>query len=125
MKIAIAQLNSSDDINQNLDQLSELITKASEQKPEIIFFPENSLFFRLSQDEKVVHVKMNGPEISALKSLSAKYQMAIHFTSAVEEDGHVFNASVLVKTDRSASVVYKKLHLFDIALQGQKPIRES
>jgi predicted amidohydrolase len=125
MKIAVAQLNSADDINENLKQVRDLITKASEQKPEIIFFPENSLFFRLGQDEKVLPVVPDGAEVKELQSLSDSLKIAIHFTSAVLSDGHVFNASVLVVPGSSPRLVYRKLHLFDIELEGQKPIRES
>jgi predicted amidohydrolase len=125
MKIAVTQLNSSDDIQKNLQQISRLVTEASVQKPDIIFFPENTLFFRLRQDEKVVPVKMNGPEIAHLSALSEKHNTCLHFTSAIEEGGHVYNASVLIKPKEAPLLAYKKLHLFDIELHGQKPIRES
>jgi predicted amidohydrolase len=125
MKIAVAQLNSSDDINQNLMQMSAMIQGAAAEKPDIIFFPENSLFFRLKQDEKVQPVRLTGPEIIQLQLLSNKTNVAIHFTSAIEDDETVFNASVLIRPGQDAEIVYKKMHLFDIALHGQKPIRES
>lgn len=125
MKIAVAQLNSSDDINQNLKQMLELIQAAAAEKPEIIFFPENSLFFRLHQDEPVKPVSLIGPEMIQLVLLSNQTKMAIHFTSPVEDEGDVYNASVLIRPGIGPQVVYRKMHLFDIALQGQRPIRES
>lgn len=125
MKIAVAQLNSSDDINENLKQMSALVQAAAAEKPEIIFFPENSLFFRLKQDEGVVPVRLTGPEIIQLELLSNQTKISIHFTSAIEDDGDVYNASILVMPGAGAKVIYRKMHLFDIALHGQTPIRES
>jgi len=125
MKIAVAQLNSSDDINENLKKMADLITEAAAQKPQIIFFPENALFFRLGQDEKVKPVSLTGSEVAELQNLSDRHQMAIHFTSAIQVGEETFNASVLIQPGEKARLVYKKMHLVDISLQGQKPIRES
>lgn len=125
MKIAVAQLNSTDDIKENLKQMSAIVAEAAVEKAAAIFFPENSLFFRLSQEEKVLPVCLQGPEILELQNLCNKHQLAIHFTSAVQDQGHVYNASVLLEPGCAAQLVYKKMHLFDIELQGQKPIRES
>ena len=125
MKIGIAQLNSNDSVQENLSQIKKIITAAAIEKPEIIFFPENSLFFRLKQDNAMLGLNLDGKEIQELKSHCAENQLAIHLTTAIEENGAVYNASVLIEKNQKATLVYKKMHLFDIALQGQKPIRES
>ncbi len=125
MKIGIAQLNSNDNIQDNFNQIKSIILKAQAEKPKIIIFPENALFFRIDQYSKVQSVSLNDNCITDLKNVCAQAQISIHFTTAIEENGKVYNASVLIDTNHNATVVYKKIHLFDIDLAGQAPIRES
>lgn len=125
MKIGIAQLNSNDNIPENFIQIKKIILEAQLEKPEVIFFPENSLFFRVDQGAQVQAVSLEDKIISDLKELCADTGIAIHFTTAVRDSAGVFNASVFIDKNRSAKIVYKKIHLFDIALTGQKPMRES
>lgn len=125
MKIGVAQLNSNDDTQQNFEQIKELVLKAQLENPEIIFFPENSLYFRINPDSDVKPISLDDQIISDLKDLCVKTNIALHFTTAVVENNKVFNASVLIDTKTSAKIIYKKIHLFDIELEGQKPIKES
>ncbi|MGZ3690509.1 MAG: carbon-nitrogen hydrolase family protein [Pseudobdellovibrio sp.] len=125
MKIGVVQLTSTDDINENLKKIKHVIESSQIEKPEILFFPENSLFFRIKSTESVKALKLASPEIAELKKLSERYKTAFHLTTAIEDDGHVFNASILIDGANEVQILYRKLHLFDIALQGQKPIRES
>ncbi len=62
MKIAIAQLNSVNHIHKNLYEIERLLSECFElpleKRPEIIFFPENSLFFRIDEDEKIQAISL-------------------------------------------------------------------
>lgn len=40
-------------------------------------------------------------------------------------EGKNWNASVFIEPGRRSKIIYKKIHLFDISLENQKPIRES
>lgn len=131
MKIALAQLNSNDNIDHNVKMITKLVEEAAAtEQPKIIFFPENSLFFRLSSNAEVKALTLQDSAIEKLCELSSKTQIALHLTTAlrddsIEEGQNVFNASFLIKPNQAPVVLYKKVHLFDIALKDQKPIRES
>ncbi len=125
MKIGIAQLNSNDNIQENFNQIKKLILDAQSENPDVIFFPENSLYFRIDTSSAVQAINLNDQVISDLKDLCAQTQTAIHLTTAISEAGKIFNASVWIDTKHNASVVYKKIHLFDIDLHGEKAVRES
>lgn len=125
VKIGIAQLNSTDNLQQNLLQIKNLVLDVKAEKPDLIVFPENALYFRIDQSEKVEAIGLDHEIMTELKEVCAATGIKIHFTTAVLEDGRVFNASVLIDSERNARVVYKKIHLFDIELSGQEPIRES
>ncbi len=125
MKIGVVQLTSTDDTAENLKKIKNIIINSQAEKPEILFFPENSLYFRIKSNETVKPLKISSPEVLELQALSIEYDVALHLTTAMEDAGEVFNASVLIDRKNPPQILYRKLHLFDIALHGQKPIRES
>ena len=125
MKVGIAQLNSNDSVTDNFEQIKSIIESSKSEKPAIIFFPENSLFFRIDASTPVQAIKLSDPIILKLAELAKAGQVALHLTTAVNEGGKIFNASIMIGVTGEIQVVYRKMHLFDIALWGQKPIRES
>lgn len=129
MKITLCQLNSSDNISKNLEQMvllveSHLATQA-QSKSRLFIFPENSLYFRVIEGEPLQSVSLDSVEIQKLQKLSDTRKIDLHFTTPIADGGKVWNASVLVSPNEPAKIIYKKIHLFDIQLEGQKPIRES
>lgn len=125
MKIALAQLNSNDEISVNLASIQTAIEQAASEKAEIVFFPENALFFRISNTDKVKPIKVDGAEVSSLSEMCKRKSIAVHLTTAIEDAGAVYNASIFIDKNGVAKKLYNKIHLFDIALVGQAPIRES
>lgn len=129
MRVALAQMTSVNNIDYNFQQIEKIILecdkKSAEIKPQIIFFPENSLFFRIDEGEKIQPLSITDLTFQKLKRLSEATSIYLHLTTAILDSGKVWNASVLVSPVDEPRIVYKKVHLFDIALEGQKPIRES
>jgi predicted amidohydrolase len=128
IKIALAQLNSNDDIPNNLKIIEKLIDEAASQskKPDLILFPENSLFFRISVDEKVQALPLNSPVWIELQEKVEQTGISLHLTTAIlDRDQKVYNASVLLQPNEDLKITYRKIHLFNITLTGQKSIRES
>lgn len=125
MKIGIAQLNSSDDTLANFEQIKKIILDSKSENPEIIFFPENSLFFRIGAEKAIEAISLQDQVVVDLCDLCRQQNVSIHLTTAVKEDGRIYNATILIDKSGNASIVYRKIHLFDIELQDQKPIRES
>jgi len=125
MKIGIAQLNSNDSIQENFSQIKQIILEAQQEKPEAIFFPENSLFMRIDSNSDVKAVGIDDKMIAELKEICLKTQICIHLTTPVLTEGKVYNASIWIDSQNNAKIVYKKIHLFDIELAGQKPMKES
>ncbi len=125
MKIALAQLNSNNHIDHNLRLIMQLVESAVGESPAIIFFPENSLFFRLSSTAQVEALKIDGEVFNKLSALATQTGIALHLTTAIEDQGKIYNASVLIRPKEKPVILYRKIHLFDIALKDQKPIKES
>lgn len=125
MKIGLAQLNSNDDIENNFNQISEIVKNAESERPEIIFFPENSLFMRIDPADGVESLEIDHKIFKDLQKISDRSKISLHLTTPIKDNGKVYNATVLIQPSLAIRIVYRKIHLFDIELNGQKPIRES
>lgn len=129
MKIALAQLTSIDGIEYNTKEIVRLTQEAFVQseslRPQIIFFPENSLYFRIRVDEKLPQISLDAGEIQVLENLSHDTQIHLHLTSNILDQGKNWNATILIAPGKKAKIIYRKIHLFDITLNGDKSIRES
>ncbi|AZZ35892.1 carbon-nitrogen hydrolase family protein [Bdellovibrio sp. qaytius] len=133
MKITLLQLNSSDDISKNLERIVALVEShlaaqtqnPTQKKTRLFILPENSLYFRIIEGEPLKALTLDSAEIQQLQRLADLHKIDLHFTTAISDGGKVWNASVLVSPGEPAKIIYKKIHLFDIQLEGQKAIRES
>jgi nitrilase len=129
LNIALAQVTSTDRIEANLRQIMDMVRAASQQsetiRPRVIFFPENSLYFRIKSDEKLPQIFLESPEFKTLEALSEETNIYLHLTSTIFDDGKNWNASVLISPGLKSKIIYRKIHLFDITLTGDKSIRES
>lgn len=129
MKISLLQMTSVDDVEQNLNQIINLIEqqliRQGLDKAKLFVLPENSLYLRVTDADPVQMQTLNSAPIKKLQEFAQKHQIHIHLTAGITHHQKNWNASVLIHPEGSPEVVYKKIHLFDIQLQGQKPMKES
>lgn len=124
--VAVAQMNSIDRIEYNLTQMQDLISQAHTQKVQLVCFPENCLYLRLVEGEKIKPILADHPALIKLAEMAKQLQISLHLGSLPLGVGNqLFNHSVLIDSLGKIRPTYQKIHLFDIALEGQKPIRES
>lgn len=126
LRIAICQMTSVDEAEVNFVQIQKLLESAQQQgAAEIAFFPENCLYMRLKEGEKIEGFLLTDPIFERLQKLSEKYQIQLHLGSIpLRIRGQLFNSSVLISS-KEVRPTYQKMHLFDIDLVGEKPVRES
>lgn len=125
IKIGLAQLNSNDDVNRNVDQIINLLESVS-IGVDIVFFPENSLFFRIDEKDSVNYFTLDSIEFKKIAAVSALKKVFVHLGSVpLMDQGVPSNASILITPDQKIIPSYKKIHLFDIQLNQEKAIRES
>lgn len=125
--VAVMQMTSVDDVDTNLKQMESLIQEAlRNDQVKFICFPENCLFFRVVEGEKIPGFSLSHPAFAVLSELAKKYNVYLHLGSVpLTLEGHLYNSSVLITPAGELRPTYQKVHLFDIHLEGQKPIRES
>lgn len=129
MKITLVQLNSNDDIAQNVKAIKDIILqhiKLQNVKDQRLFIlPENSLFFRVKEGDSLKPLSLNSSPVLELWEFCQENKVKLHFTTAIQTSTGVVNGSVLLEANHEPRLLYSKVHLFDIHLQGQAPIKES
>jgi predicted amidohydrolase len=127
MRVAVCQMRSGDDVSANLAAAQALVGEAADGGADIAVLPE--FFAYLGPGSRIPHVaeSLPGGTASAMLSrLARERQMWILGGSIQERDGdRIFNTAPLF--DRTGELVarYRKIHLFDVDLEGQPPFRES
>ena len=126
LKIAVATLNSTDCMKQNVNTISDLIVQGKKLGAEIIFFPENALFLRIRDEDLIPFLTHESEELNKLSQIAKKNDITVNIGSvAMEIEGKRFNSNVMITSDGKLIVAYRKIHLFDIQLKGDMAIRES
>ncbi len=134
MKAVIVQLNSSEVIDENINQIKKIITEFLNQQslnqhshevPVLFVLPENSLYMRASDKAVVKAIAIDSSEMKLVQAFCDEKKIYIHLTTALKDQNKIWNASVLLKPDQPPQITYKKIHLFDIQLYGEKPVCES
>lgn len=127
MRVALCQMNSGDDPEANRKQAGELLDEAGEAGADLVALPEVWTYLGSASRHREVAEPVPGPTSDWLAEQARRSGMWVHGGSLLEsgEDGAVFNTSLLF--DRSGELVarYRKIHLFDVQLPGQPPIKES
>ncbi len=125
--VAVTQMISIDDVDSNLHQMEDLIDQAFKKgQPRIICFPENCIYMRLIEGQKIAGFSLNDSLFTRLAKKALSYQVYLHLGSvALKDEGNIYNSSILITPQGHIQPTYRKIHLFDIQLEGQKPVRES
>ncbi|WP_422061947.1 carbon-nitrogen hydrolase family protein [Sphingopyxis sp.] len=125
MKIAVAQLNSSDSIDANLALLAENCGVASRGGAAMLFAPEYSLC--VSGDPRTLVKARNHELLSALSSMALTNGLWLHAGSVQTEmpDGRCANRSLIFAPDGELAAHYDKIHLFEAALDDGESWREA
>ena len=127
MKVALCQMNSGDDVSANRKQAGELLDEAADGGADLAALPEVWTYMGPARRHREVAEPVPGPTSEWLAETAQRRSMWILGGSILEAggDGTVFNTSLLF--DRNGELVarYRKIHLFDVDLPGQPPIRES
>jgi len=125
MRVAAIQTTSVPDCERNLSEAGGLVREAAEAGAELVVLPEyfsvagNPTFLRRHAE------RLDGPTITWASELAR--ECAIHLVAgSVPErtdgtdgpEGRLFNTSCLIEPGGTVTAVYRKVHLFDVGLEG-------
>jgi predicted amidohydrolase len=114
-------------VRKNLQQIESLIGEVAEDSGVRLFcFPENCLYMRVKEGEAIPPFTLQDPVFTDLAAIARHRKAYLHLGSVPLQMGDFFyNSSVIISDEGKIETSYQKVHLFDIQLTGQKPIRES
>lgn len=127
IRIGLAQLNSGDSKDDNLNGAEKAIRVLADQGAELIVLPEHSDFIG-ADDQKRDQAESidNSRYLGAIRSLAVELQCHIHIGSFLEKDAEqIYNCGVVFNPDGELLARYRKMHLFDVEIPGGKKYLES
>lgn len=127
-KVYLLQLQSIDSISENKEKILQMLRDIPQQDmAALVCLPENALYMRLKEGEKISGMDISDPALVEIEKLAKQKNLLVHVGSIplkLPQQSRLGNCSVILNSEKN-STQYQKIHLFDIELEGQKPIRES
>ena len=126
MRVAVCQMRSDDDVERNLALAERLLTEAADSGAEFAALPEYLDYMGPASMRGEVASAVPGPVTDRLGSIARERSMWVLAGGVLEAVGdRVHDTSVLLDPDGEVAATYRKIHLFDVDLPDQPPIRES
>jgi predicted amidohydrolase len=126
--VAAVQMRSTGDRKRNLEQAEAFAAEAAASGADVIAFPENVAALRPEGEAKPPAEKLDGKTANRFAAMAERHRtfvLAGTIALAVPRGKKRMNASILFAPDGSIAAVYRKMHLFDVAIPGRAEFQES
>jgi nitrilase len=127
---AVVQMTSGAEPGANLARAVALVAEAARRGAELAVLPEN--FALLADHERAKFtvaetIPGDGPILTAMREAAARHRIALVLGGMPErsDDAHVHNTCVYLDPAGEIGAVYRKIHLFDVAIPDGADYRES
>ncbi len=131
MKVALIQLNSSDDPARNLPQTQSLIAQAAGDGAQLVMTPEvtNCVSANRDHQRRVLRHEHEDKTLAALRAQAGDLGIWLLIGSLAlktdDPDGRFANRSFLISPAGEILARYDKIHMFDVAVSATETYRES
>jgi predicted amidohydrolase len=129
LKVGLLQMSSGEDVSKNLQFIKKNFETLRERhRPDLVITPENSLFMRIRKTSAITGFEFGDDTFTALQRMVDEGKTRLILGSLpLKTPGSslVRNAMVLLEPSKEPQVLYEKIHLFDVDVEGQPPVRES
>ncbi len=127
VRVALCQVNSTDDVAANEAAVFALLEEAADGGADLAALPEVWPCQGSAAQMRAVAEPVPGQRTDRLCELARRHRMLVHGGSVLEiSDGQrIFNTSVLIDRDGELIATYRKIHLFDADPPGAVSSRES
>lgn len=116
-KVAVLQMCSGPDVQANLAQALELITRAADAGAQLALLPENALYLRVDEDDVAPLLFPDSTEFEALKRAANDKGLWLIVGSLTEDSGdraRPYNTCVVLDPLGTVRATYRKIHLFSL-----------
>jgi predicted amidohydrolase len=121
MRVAALQLNSNADKARNLEMAERLVREAAADGAELVALPEKWNLLAPGPEQLAGAEPLDGPTLEATRGWARELGIAILAGSIPERSDDPergFNTSVLISPEGEDLGVYRKIHLFDVDVEG-------
>jgi deaminated glutathione amidase len=127
MRVAVCQMNAGGgDVRENVATATRLLDEAGASGADLAALPELWPLYDTHAAMREIAAPVPGPLTDPVAEVARDRSMWIVGGSVPEAaDDHVFNTSCLFDPTGEIVATYRKIHLFDVELPDQPPLRES
>lgn len=127
MLVSAIQLNSGQDKEENVRKAIHYIEKAAGQGAKLIVLPEYMNYISSKPAALKYAETIPGPTTNLLMKKAKELDVFIHCGSMLEyfNDEKAYNTSVLINNQGEIEAKYRKIHLFDLDVEGVVTYKES
>ena len=121
------QMRSTEDRKHNLDVADTLAARAAALGADVIAFPENVAELRRAGARPRAE-SASGPTATHFSAMAVRHRafvLAGTIALSGKRVGKPHNASILFDPDGAIAAIYRKMHLFDVAIPGRAEFQES
>lgn len=121
MRAAAVQLNSTEDIDRNREVADRLVRDAAARGAELVILPEKWNVLGSAEAMQAAAEPLDGPAVSWARAIARELGIDLVAGSIVERlEGAEKTANTSVHVDAEGAVrgVYRKLHMFDVEVDG-------
>ena len=121
MRAAAIQLNSQEDKDRNLEVAERLVRAAAADGADLICLPEKWSVLGSAEALRAGAEPLDGPTLTAARAWAR--ELGLHLVAGsvaeqVEGQKQLHNTSVLIGPDGEDRAVYRKIHMFDVEVEG-------
>ncbi len=130
LRLAAVQMNSTKQLEDNLERAVKLISQAAEAGADVVALPENFAFMGDDEDRALIAQGPGGKILGTLQTIAQEYNIILLggsflVTSTDSTDSRPYNSSLLLDRTGISAGIYHKIHLFDVSLSDGASYRES
>ncbi|MGZ4173002.1 MAG: carbon-nitrogen hydrolase family protein [Solirubrobacteraceae bacterium] len=121
LRAGAVQLNSTEDKDRNLAGTERLIRSAAAEGADLVVLPEKWNLLGTAEQLAAGAESLDGPSISLARDLARELGIELVAGSIVEQrdgEGRRANTSVHIGRDGELRAVYRKIHMFDVEVDG-------
>ena len=128
MRVAAVQMNSQDQKEKNVQTAERLIGVAADRGAKLVVLPEMWNFLGPGEQRPQEAEEIPGPTTERMIALAVQHKIHVIAGSILEKGPaaeKVYNTSVFIGPEGQIIARYRKIHLFDIVIEGLPPYEES